>query len=111
MTRRIEADQRPHARQAFRRRAIASPKIYVKNLSLPHALYPLEAERFQRALDGLALGIKNGTFQRDINARLHGGHIDAGNHPGGGALFTVSLPVSRHSPTGATEPQLEPARL
>jgi two-component system sensor histidine kinase MtrB len=28
------------------------------------------------------------------NARLHGGHIDAGNHPGGGAVFTVSLPLN-----------------
>jgi len=27
------------------------------------------------------------------NARLHGGHIDVGNHPGGGAVFTVSLPL------------------
>jgi two-component system sensor histidine kinase MtrB len=29
------------------------------------------------------------------NARLHGGCIEAGNHPGGGALFTLLLPVSR----------------
>ncbi|HLK76599.1 MAG TPA: HAMP domain-containing sensor histidine kinase [Streptosporangiaceae bacterium] len=28
------------------------------------------------------------------NARLHGGHIQAGNHPGGGAVFTVCLPLS-----------------
>ena len=27
------------------------------------------------------------------NARLHGGSIDAGNHPGGGAIFTLRLPV------------------
>jgi two-component system, OmpR family, sensor histidine kinase MtrB len=27
------------------------------------------------------------------NARLHGGCIDAGNHPGGGALFTLRLPA------------------
>jgi hypothetical protein len=45
------------------------------------------------------------------NARLHGGHIDAGNHPGGGAVFTVSLPldapVSLYAPfrrrAGATD--------
>ena len=27
------------------------------------------------------------------NARLHGGRIDAANDPGGGAVFTVRLPV------------------
>jgi two-component system sensor histidine kinase MtrB len=36
------------------------------------------------------------------NARLHGGRIDAGNHPGGGAVFTVSLPVSEHVPASGT---------
>jgi two-component system sensor histidine kinase MtrB len=45
------------------------------------------------------------------NARLHGGRIDAGNHPGGGALFTVSLPVSAHLPVAGTEPRAEPARV
>jgi len=28
------------------------------------------------------------------NTRLHGGHIHAGNHPAGGAVFTVKLPLS-----------------
>ena len=45
------------------------------------------------------------------NARLHGGHIDAGNHSGGGAIFTVSLPVDGHFPARGTELQAEPARL
>jgi two-component system sensor histidine kinase MtrB len=33
------------------------------------------------------------------NARLHGGHIQAASHPGGGAVFTVSLPVKTAPPT------------
>jgi two-component system sensor histidine kinase MtrB len=45
------------------------------------------------------------------NARLHGGRIDAGNHVGGGAVFTVSLPVYGHLPVGAAELRAEPARL
>jgi len=38
------------------------------------------------------------------NARLHGGHIEAGNHPGGGAMFTVSLPLNGHCPVSGTMP-------
>jgi two-component system, OmpR family, sensor histidine kinase MtrB len=45
------------------------------------------------------------------NARLHGGRIDAGNHSGGGAIFTVSLPVNGHLPVSGTEPRAEPARV
>ena len=45
------------------------------------------------------------------NARLHGGHIEAGNHPGGGAVFTVSLPVNGHSPISGMVPQAVPAGL
>jgi C4-dicarboxylate-specific signal transduction histidine kinase len=44
------------------------------------------------------------------NARLHGGHIDAGNHSGGGAIFTVNLPANGHFPISGTELQAEPAR-
>jgi signal transduction histidine kinase len=29
------------------------------------------------------------------NTRLHGGYIETGNHPDGGALFALLLPVSR----------------
>jgi len=43
---------------------------------------------------GLAIALEN--------ARLHGGHIDARNHPDGGAVFTVSVPTSTHLPAGTT---------
>jgi two-component system, OmpR family, sensor histidine kinase MtrB len=32
------------------------------------------------------------------NTRLHGGRIEAANHPGGGALFTLLLPVRQTGP-------------
>jgi len=43
------------------------------------------------------------------NARLHGGHIEAHNHPGGGAVFTVGLPLTGHAPVSAMAPQAVPA--
>ena len=45
------------------------------------------------------------------NARLHGGHIEAGNHSGGGAIFTVSLPLNGHCPISGRTPQAVPAGL
>jgi two-component system sensor histidine kinase MtrB len=45
------------------------------------------------------------------NARLHGGHIEAGNHPGGGAMFTASLPLNGHCPVRGKTPQAVPAAL
>jgi two-component system sensor histidine kinase MtrB len=63
---------------------------------LPPAAIPHLFDRFYKAdtararSEGSGLGL---AIARE-NARLHGGHIDAGNHPGGGAIFTVSLPVT-----------------
>jgi two-component system, OmpR family, sensor histidine kinase MtrB len=45
------------------------------------------------------------------NARLHGWHIDVGNHPDGGAVFSLNLPLNGHPPSGGTAPEAEPARL
>ena len=62
---------------------------------LPPAAIPHLFDRFYKAdtararSEGSGLGLAIAWE----NARLHGGHIDAGNHPGGGAVFTVSLPL------------------
>jgi len=45
------------------------------------------------------------------NARLHGWHIGAGNHPDGGAVFSLNLPLNGHPRSGGTAPEAEPARL
>jgi two-component system, OmpR family, sensor histidine kinase MtrB len=44
------------------------------------------------------------------NARLHGGRIDAGNHPNGGAVFTVILPITVNVPVPMA-PEAQPAGL
>src|ERR1700761_2802829 len=61
------------------------------------ATIPYVFDRFYKAdtartrSDGSGLGLAIAWE----NARLHGGHIQAGNHPDGGAVFTVSLPLTR----------------
>ena len=66
---------------------------------LPPAAIPHLFDRFYKAdtararSEGSGLGLAIAWE----NARLHGGHIDAGNHCDGGAIFTVSLPVNQHS--------------
>src|SRR5215469_9147598 len=75
--------------------------------SIPHLFdrfYKADTARVRSEGSGLGLAIAQ------ENARLHGGHIDAGNHAGG-AIFTVSLPVNGHFPISGTELQAEPAGL
>ena len=62
---------------------------------LPPAAIPHIFDRFYKAdtararSEGSGLGLAIAWE----NVRLHGGHIRAGNHPDGGAVFTVSLPL------------------
>jgi two-component system, OmpR family, sensor histidine kinase MtrB len=78
---------------------------------LPTAAIPHVFDRFYKAdtararSEGSGLGLAIAWE----NAQLHGGHIEAGNHPDDGAVFTLVLPVNRH-PLGMT-PAAEPARL
>jgi len=58
--------------------------------AIPHLFdrfYKADTARARSEGSGLGLAIAR------ENARLHGGHIHAGNHPDGGAIFTVSLPL------------------
>ena len=63
---------------------------------LPSTAIPHIFDRFYKAdtararSDGSGLGLAIAWE----NARLHGGHIDAGNHPDGGAVFIVSVPLN-----------------
>jgi two-component system sensor histidine kinase MtrB len=59
--------------------------------AIPHIFdrfYKADTARARSGGSGLGLAI---AWE---NARLHGGHIHAGNHPDGGAVFTVSLPMN-----------------
>jgi two-component system sensor histidine kinase MtrB len=64
---------------------------------LPPAAIPQVFDRFYKAdtARGRSEGSGLGLAIAWENARLHGGHIHAGNHPDGGAAFTVSLPLDR----------------
>jgi len=79
---------------------------------LPPAAIPHVFDRFYKAdtararSEGSGLGLAIAWE----NARLHGGHIEAGNHPDGGAAFTVILPADRRHQAELAI-QAEPARL
>jgi two-component system, OmpR family, sensor histidine kinase MtrB len=77
-------------------------------IAIPHLFdrfYKADTARARSEGSGLGLAI---AWE---NAHLHGGYIDAGNHSGGGAIFTVSLPANGHFPIVGTQLQAEPARL
>jgi len=78
---------------------------------LPAATIPHVFDRFYKADNARARsgGSGLGLAIAWENARLHGGHIEAGNHPGGGAVFTVSLPLNGQPPVSGTMPQAVPA--
>jgi two-component system, OmpR family, sensor histidine kinase MtrB len=78
---------------------------------LPATAVPHVFDRFYKAdtARGRSEGSGLGLAIAWENARLHGGYIEAGNHPGGGAMFTVSLPRSGPCPVSRTMPQALPA--
>jgi two-component system sensor histidine kinase MtrB len=76
--------------------------------ALPHVFerfYKADTARSRSEDSGLGLAIAC------ENTRLHGGHIEAANHPGGGAIFTLRLPISRPEPAPLTQPNGEPAAV
>ena len=75
---------------------------------LPHVFerfYKADTARSRSEDSGLGLAI---AWE---NARLHDGHIEAGNHSGGGAVFTVALPLNGRSPISGMVPRAVPAGL
>ncbi|MEU6477710.1 HAMP domain-containing sensor histidine kinase [Streptomyces sp. NPDC047017] len=66
----------------------------IPEADLPHVFerfYKASRARTRSESSGLGLAI---TAE---NVRLHGGRVRAANRPGGGALFTVELPLRQHS--------------
>jgi two-component system sensor histidine kinase MtrB len=74
--------------------------------AIPHVFdrfYKTDTARARSEGSGLGLAI---AWE---NARLHGGHIEAGNHPGGGAVFTVHVPLNGRPPISGMVQQAVPA--
>ena len=80
---------------------------------LPEAAIPHLFDRFFKAdtararSEGSGLGLAIAWE----NAQLHGGHIEGGNHPDGGAVFTASLPLDGDAAITGAVPQPVPAGL
>ncbi|MES5816650.1 HAMP domain-containing sensor histidine kinase [Streptomyces sp. RG80] len=69
---------------------------------IPDDVLPYVFERFYKSdsartrTEGSGLGLSI----TEENVRMHGGTIHAANHPAGGAVFTVELPLRRDEPEG-----------
>jgi two-component system, OmpR family, sensor histidine kinase MtrB len=80
---------------------------------LPDGAIPQVFDRFYKAdtartrSEGSGLGLAIASE----NARLHGGHIKAANHPGGGAVFTVALPYVSGPSVPSRVARVAPAAL
>jgi two-component system, OmpR family, sensor histidine kinase MtrB len=76
--------------------------------AMPHVFerfYKADTARSRSEGSGLGLAIAC------ENTRLHGGSIEVANHPGGGAVFTLLLPISRPEPARGTQPDEEPVAV
>jgi two-component system, OmpR family, sensor histidine kinase MtrB len=73
---------------------------------LPPTAIPRIFDRFYKADTARARSDGSGLGLAIVweNARLHGGHIHAGNHPDGGAVFLVSLPLNVPEGPAGEEP-------
>jgi two-component system sensor histidine kinase HupT/HoxJ len=77
---------------AARHRIVASVRDTGKGIpadALPRIFEPFYTTKEVGKGTGLGLAIAYGIVQE------HGGHIVAANHPDGGAIFTVELPVGK----------------
>jgi two-component system, OmpR family, sensor histidine kinase MtrB len=90
----IQADDRGDGQLAME---VRDHGVGLRPAAIPHVFdrfYKADTARARSGGSGLGLAI---AWE---NARLHGGHIQAGNHPDGGAVFTVSLPLNTMAASG-----------
>ncbi|WP_437041086.1 ATP-binding protein [Streptomyces sp. enrichment culture] len=84
---------------------------------IPESVLPHVFDRFYKSADARARseGSGLGLAITTENVRLHGGTVRAANHPEGGAVFTVVLPLppdapEERTPTPANEDRTRPAK-
>jgi two-component system sensor histidine kinase MtrB len=68
-------------------------KVADRGTGIPPEALPHVFERFYRAPGERKAGTGLGLSIVQAIVRAHGGEVSAANHPEGGALFTLSLPI------------------